>query len=45
MAESQTVATATALRALGRKVDQTIVVASVADGSPRPGSSSPTTCS
>lgn len=37
MAESQAVATATALRALGRKVDQTIVVASVADGSPSAG--------
>src|SRR5215203_3232680 len=37
MAGSQSVATATALRALGRTVDQTVVVAGVPDGSPSAG--------
>ncbi len=37
MAESQSVATATALRALGRDVDQTVVIAGVPDGSPSAG--------
>jgi Lon-like protease len=37
MAGSQSVATATALRALGREVDQTVVIAGVADDSPSKG--------
>ena len=37
MAGSQTVATATALRALGRTVDEMIVIAGVPDGSPSAG--------
>ena len=37
MADSQTVATATALRALGRDVEQTVVIAGVPDGSPSEG--------
>ena len=37
MAGSQSVATATALRALGREVDQTVVIAGVPDGSPSAG--------
>ena len=37
MAGSQSVATATALRALGRTVDQTVVIAGVPDGSPSTG--------
>ena len=43
MAGSQSVATATALRALGRDVDQTVVIAGVPDGSPSPGASRSTT--
>ena len=37
MAGSQSVATATALRALGRTVDETVVIAQVPDGSPSAG--------
>ena len=37
MADSQTVATATALRALGKDVDQTVVIAGVPEGSPSEG--------
>lgn len=37
MAQSQTVATATALRALGRDVDQKVTVGSLPDGSPSAG--------